>query len=177
MPDEQGRQFGNHGGEAAQLQIGFRLGLGGHQPLGVQAFRGGPERSRADAGERCAPPERERWPTPMPPQPSRPARHRPANRPPTSDLQVTQAFADLAAIGGPGSGITIAPGGSVASFGAQTTAGLTVTIPITRDYLNQVGQALGNADMMAPAPAKPSLTPAQRIDQGFSAVGGPMRRP
>ena len=92
--------------------------------------------------------------------------------PPPPNQQVSQAFADLAAIGG-GNGITIAPGGRVVSFGSQTTAGLTVTIPITRDYLNQVGQALGNADMMAPPPAEPSLTPAQRIDQGFSAVGGP----
>jgi hypothetical protein len=91
---------------------------------------------------------------------------------PSPNQQVSQAFADLAALGG-GNGITFAPGGRVVSFGSQTTAGLTVTIPITRDYLNQVGQALGNADMMAPAPEEPSLTPAQRIDQGFSAVGGP----
>jgi hypothetical protein len=90
---------------------------------------------------------------------------------PTPNQQVAQGFADLAGSGGDGGGgFTIAPGGRLLSFGAQTTAGVTVTIPITRDYLNQVGQALGNADMMAPEPAAASLTPAERIDQGFSAV-------
>ena len=93
----------------------------------------------------------------------------------TPAQQVAQDFAALARDGG-GSGITFAPGGRVLSFGAQTTAGLTVTIPLSWSALAGIGEADSNAAAAeaglyaAPPPAPAQLTPAQRIDQGFSTV-------
>ena len=93
----------------------------------------------------------------------------------TPAQQVAQDFAALAGDGG-GSGITFAPGGRVLSFGAQTTAGLTVTIPLSWSALAGIGEADSNAAAAeaglyaAPPPTPTQLTPAQRIDQGFSPV-------
>ena len=59
--------------------------------------------------------------------------------PPTPNQQVAQDFADLA--GGSGGGISAALGGRLVSFGSQTTAGLTATIPFNLKTLADMGNA------------------------------------
>ena len=59
--------------------------------------------------------------------------------PPTPNQQVARDFADLA--GGSGGGISAALGGRLVSFGSQTTAGLTATIPFNLKTLADMGNA------------------------------------